>query len=138
MKGPTIWTNNCTSPYQKLYLSIVRIGHKFNLFALHYQVRKAIKDIKNRNNLYGRVCYGYSLPHMLIVVIRYTIAIIHVALMTNLLCSCVLNFGYIFIFNIMNKILDETLFLATKIISVGTSLLVVTIDIVWKVKWCRY
>ena len=83
--------------------------------------------------MYGRVCYGYSLPHMLIVVIRYTIAIIHVALMTNLLCSCVLNFGYIFIFNIMNKILDETLFLATKIISVGTSLLVATIDIFWKV-----
>ena len=37
----------------------------------------------------------------------------------------------------MNNILDETLVLATKIISVGTSLLVVTIDIVWKVKWCH-
>ena len=81
-----------------------------------------------------RVGYGYPLFHSNVLLFRFLIATLYVALMINIVCYCILKCAYIFFFDTINKILDQTLLNLVKVFSVGISFFLVAADTYWKVR----
>ena len=72
--------------------------------------------------------------YSIILMRRFILLTLYVALMINMVCYCILNCAYIFFFDAMNKILDQTLLNLVKVFSVGISFLLVAADTYWKVR----
>lgn len=81
-----------------------------------------------------RVGYGFPLFHSNVLLFRFIILTLYVALMINMVCYCILKCAYIFFFDTINKILDQTLLNLVKVFSVGISFFLVAADTYWKVR----
>ena len=72
--------------------------------------------------------------YSIILMRQFILLTLYVALMINIVCYCILNCAYIFFFDTLNKILDQTLLNIVKAFSVGFSFLLVAADTYWKVR----
>ena len=78
--------------------------------------------------------YGAPLPHILVIIIYFVHEGIHVALMTNLVCYVIFRCALLLFFHTVNNILDETITKILKIVTIGSGLISVLMEIFWKVK----
>ena len=58
---------------------------------------------------------------------------LYIAIMVNLTCYIILKLAYFVYFNKLNTILDETILLMMKIVSLGMAALSVLAQVLWKV-----
>ena len=77
--------------------------------------------------------YGPPLPHILVIIFYFLHECLHVAIMTNLVCYVIFRYALLLFFHTINNILDETILLTLKLVTIGAGLILVLVEILWKV-----
>lgn len=77
--------------------------------------------------------YGPPLPHILVIIFYFLHESLHVAIMTNLVCYVIFRYALLLFFHTINNILDETILMTLKLVTIGAGLILVLVEILWKV-----
>ena len=67
------------------------------------------------------------------IVVEHFETFLYIAIMVNLICYIILKLSYFVYFAKMNTVLDETILLLMKTVSLGMAALSVLAQIIWKV-----
>ena len=73
------------------------------------------------------------LPHLLVIIVEHFETFLYIAIMVNLICYIILKLAYFVYFGKMNTLLDETILLTMRMVSLGLAALSVVAQILWKV-----
>ena len=80
-----------------------------------------------------RVIINRPFPHLLVIIVEHLETFLYIAIMVNLICYIILKLSYFVYFAKMNTLLDETILLLMKTVSLGTAALSILAQIIWKV-----
>ena len=76
---------------------------------------------------------GRPLPHFFVILLSYSHIICFTSICTNFVCFVLLKLGYLWFFDQINSIYDETILKFMRIVSVGAGFFSTATEIAWKV-----
>lgn len=80
-----------------------------------------------------RVMINRPFPHLLVIIVEHFETFLYIAIMVNLICYIILKLAYFVYFGKINTLLDDTILLMMKMVSLGVAALSILAQIIWKV-----